>query len=148
MFGISLQGKKPEENLFDYDKPALEKVWKRAIEKTKVVCQPDGQNPTIKDIRSGMACHLLEKGWTTDEIKSRLGHKPSSNVIDKYVNYKAKGKQKTRQKLRTYEVESLKKDIEDMKAQQKLSNIRITNLTKLVEAVLDKGEEVLKVKKK
>ncbi len=116
--------KKPEDNLFEFDKPALEKVWKRAIAKTKIRCKPDGQIPTLKDIRSGMACHLLEKDWTTDEIKSRLGHKPSSSVIDKYVNFKAKNKVKVRAKIRTYEVESLKQDIEEMKAREKLQNIR------------------------
>ena len=42
-----------------------------------------------------MACNLLEKVWTTDEIKSRMGHKPSSTVLDVYVNYKALNKKKT-----------------------------------------------------
>lgn len=124
LLDIVMQEKKDNEPLFDFDKPALVKVWNRAVKKTKVKCEPDKQTPTIKDIRSGMACHLLEKDWTTDEIKSRLGHKPSSSVIDKYVNYKAKGKQKTRTKIRTFEVESLKQELEEMKSRERLQNMR------------------------
>jgi integrase len=135
LLDLVLQGKEGEETIFEFDKPALVKVWKRAIEKTKVRCEPDKQIPTIKDIRSGMACHLLEKDWTTDEIKSRLGHKPSSSVIDKYVNYKAKGKQRTRTKIRTYEVESLKQEIEEMKSREKLNTLRTEK--KLEEMSLD-----------
>lgn len=40
-----------------------------------------------KDFRSSMATFFLIEGWNTDEIKARLGHKPSSTVIDRYVNY-------------------------------------------------------------
>lgn len=124
-----LVGKKSTENIFDFGKPALHKVWKRAIEKTNIKCKPDGQIPNLKDIRSGMACHLLDRDWTTDEIKARLGHKPSSSVIDKYVNFKAKNKVKTRTKLRAYETESLKQEIEEMKSRERLNNIRIERMS-------------------
>ncbi|MBI2138288.1 site-specific integrase [Candidatus Woesearchaeota archaeon] len=48
-----------------------------------VRCIPKGQRITWKDLRSSMASHLLSKGWSTDEVNSRLGHKPSSTEIDK-----------------------------------------------------------------
>lgn len=128
LLDIELQGKEDEDLIFNFDKPALEKVWKRAVEKSKIKCEPDKQTPTLKDIRSGMACHLLEKDWTTDEIKSRLGHKPSSTVIDKYVNYKAKNKKKTTKKIRTFEVERLKEDIQEIKSREKLKDRRIEEL--------------------
>jgi hypothetical protein len=124
LLDLVIQGKEPEENIFDYDKPALEKVWKRAVEKTKIRCEPDGQIPTIKDIRSGSMCHLLNKGWTSDEIKSRAGHKPSSSVIDKYLNYKAKRKQTSKKKIRVFELDKLQEEIESMKQREKLLNKR------------------------
>lgn len=128
LLDICLQGKKPEEDLFEYDKPALEKVWKRAVEKTKVRCEPDGQVPTLKDIRSGSMCHLLEKDWSSDEIKSRAGHKPSSNVIDKYLNYKAKKKQGSKKKIRVFELQKLNDELERMKEREKLHNKRFEDI--------------------
>jgi len=128
LLDIELQGKWDEERIFNFDKPALVKVWNRAIEKSKIKCEPDKQKPTLKDIRSGMACHLLEKDWTTDEIKDRLGHKPSSTVIDKYVNYKAKNKKKTTKKIRVFEVERLKENIQEIQAREKLKDRRIAEL--------------------
>ena len=58
-----------------------------------------------------MACNLLEKVWTTDEIKSRMGHKPSSTVLDVYVNYKALNKKKTKRKLYDSNLQKIKEEL-------------------------------------
>jgi len=133
LLDIILQGKKPEEKLFDFTKQALEKAWHRALYKTGVRCEPDGQTPTIKDIRSGMACHLIDKDWTSDEIKSRLGHKPSSTVIDRYLNYKAKSKTRTRKKIRSFEIQRLKEEIDSIKERERLTNSRMRKLQEDIE---------------
>jgi hypothetical protein len=42
-----------------------------------------------KDLRSGMACHLLRNGWTSDEVNARLGHAPNSAALNCYINFMA-----------------------------------------------------------
>ena len=68
-------------------------MFSRAVEKTKLKLQ-NGEKPTLKDIRSSLACHLLNTGWNTDEIRWRLVHKTSSKVLDVYVSYLALNKNK------------------------------------------------------
>ncbi|KKR96670.1 MAG: hypothetical protein UU48_C0028G0005 [Candidatus Uhrbacteria bacterium GW2011_GWF2_41_16] len=57
---------------------------------TKIKCTPTGKNPTFKDLRSSMCCHLLKIGWRIEEVNSRLGHSPASlAMVTRYANYLA-----------------------------------------------------------
>ena len=138
LLDIHLQGKDPEDKLFDIAKPQMEKVFRRVVGLSGIRCQPDGQIPTIKDIRSGMACHLLDKDWTTDEIKSRLGHAPSSTVIDRYVNYKAKKKDRSRKKIKSFEIQKLKDEIKNLQDGARLHGRRM-------KAVIDENKEMYSI---
>jgi DNA polymerase III delta prime subunit len=60
---------------------------------------PGGQKVTWKDLRSSMACDLLKKGWSRDEVNARLGHKPSSRIIDRYINFLALDRNKPKKKV-------------------------------------------------
>ena len=79
-----------------------------------------------------MSCYLLKQGWTTDEIKNRLGHKPSSRVIDKYVSYFALDSKKPKIKLREQITNNLNKKMKNMerdfKQKEKLSSLRMFGL--------------------
>jgi hypothetical protein len=130
LLDIILKDKKDEDLLFDFGQAQLDKIWRRAINITKIKCEPDGQIPTLKDLRSGMACNLLEKVWTTDEIKSRMGHKPSSTVLDVYVNYKALNKKKTKRKLYDSNLQKIKEELEAVKEKEKLNTMRIEEINK------------------
>ncbi len=66
------------EMLFAFGARMTMKVLDRATRITAAKCIPGGQKVTLKDLRSSMACDLLSKGWTTDEVNQRLGHRPSS----------------------------------------------------------------------
>lgn len=133
LLDIVLKDKKDEDYIFDFGKPQADKVWKRCVELTGIKTEPDRLKPTIKDLRSGMACHLLDKGWTTDEIKARMGHKPSSSVIDKYANYKAIGKKKTKRKIYDNNLQQVKGELERIKNKEKLSSERILRLQEKTE---------------
>lgn len=105
--------------LFDYDYANAKKIIDRITIKTDVKCIPNGEKPTWKDLRSGMACDLLKKGWSTDEVNARLGHRPSSDDIDKYVNFLAIDRHRPKKKVQQYEMEKLKQEIEDAKLREK-----------------------------
>ncbi|MBU1029937.1 MAG: tyrosine-type recombinase/integrase [Nanoarchaeota archaeon] len=127
-----------EEQIFKFDYRNAFKILKRTIKITQTKCRPNGQVLTWKDLRSSMACDLLNKGWSRDEINSRLGHKPSSKEIDKYINFLAIDRHKPKQKIITFQAEKQQEQInqlikesnllkEEIK-QQKIKNEIFNNL--------------------
>lgn len=117
-----------DEFLFKFDHRNALKIINRMAERSSVKCEPTNKAPTWKDLRSGMACDLLNKGWTTDEVKSRLGHKPSSKVIDKYINYLAIGSKAPKRKVQQFKINELQDQLEEMRHKEKLQSQRIDEL--------------------
>lgn len=112
---------KDDELLFPFDYRNAKKILDRLVTRTKIKTHPAGLKPTWKDLRSGMACDLLKKSWTTDEVNARLGHKPSSTEIDKYVNFLAIDRESPKRKVQQYEIEKLSFELEEMKRNEKLN---------------------------
>lgn len=105
--------------LFGFGHRQALKFLDRAVKITGSKCV-EGQKVTWKDFRSSMACHLLKCDWTCDEIKSRLGHKPSSRVLDKYVNYFALNKHQPKKKIYDNDIEKLKESVEQIRERERL----------------------------
>jgi len=72
-----------------------------------------------------MTCDLGKKGWVRDELNARLGHKPSSVEIDKYLNFIAYDRHKPKQKFDTNKFEKLQGDVEQKANELKLAQERI-----------------------
>ena len=100
--------------LFPFGYASSKKFLNRAIARTGVKCVT-GQKPTWKDFRSGMACHLLRKGWTRDEINARLGHKPSSREIDKYITFLAIDRKRVKAKQYSTNLAELQDELHQIK---------------------------------
>jgi hypothetical protein len=107
--------------LFNFDYRNSKKIIDRLVKKTKLKTIPNNQKVSWKDLRSGMACDLLKKGWTTDEVNARLGHRPSSSEIDKYVNFLALDRRTPKKKIHKFEIEKLGFQMEEMKRNEKLN---------------------------
>lgn len=114
LLDMVLDGIEEEDNLFNFEHRNALKFLKQIREKTGSKCI-NGEEITWKDFRSSMACHLLNKGFTTDEIKSRLGHKPSSDVLDVYVTYLALGRRKPKQKIESGKIKELQEELQQLK---------------------------------
>ena len=80
-----------------------------------------------------MACDLLSKGWTTDEVNRRLGHRPSSREIDKYVNWLALDGHQPKRKFHEHQVSQLKREIDELSNREKLSQRRQESLQEQVD---------------
>ena len=139
-----------QDKLFKFGWKVAETFFRRAVEKAGVRCMPEGERPTWKDLRSGMACHLLKSGienncnWSIDEINSRLGHKPSSRfVIDKYVSYLALNKRKPQKKIYQSNLKKLETDLEKQKEYNKLQSLRMENLQKENEEIRKEYREMI-----
>ena len=101
---IVLKDLKDEDLLFPYCYTASKKVLDRAVRIAGAKCIPKGQTVTWKDFRSSMTCDLGKKGWHRDELNARLGHKPSSVEIDKYLNFLALDRHKPKEKLYNHDL--------------------------------------------
>lgn len=75
-----------DERLFTFGYRYATKVLEAAVARSAATTEPLAAPVRWKDLRSGMACHLLRLGWTRDEVNARLGHTPHSAVLDAYIN--------------------------------------------------------------
>jgi hypothetical protein len=105
--------------LFQFGADWGKKLLIRAVQKTGARCRPGGQKITLKDLRSSMACDLLSKGWSRDEVNARLGHVPSSDEIDRYINYLAIDRSKPKRKLQQFETAKVMDELEQVRMREK-----------------------------
>ena len=117
-----------ENKLFKFGWKVAETFFRKAVERSGIRCMPGGERVTWKDLRSSMACDLLKKGWTCDEVNSRLGHKPSSRIIDRYVSYLALDRTRAKKKVYEGSLKKLEIDLEKQKEYNKLQALRMENM--------------------
>lgn len=132
---LILEDLKDDDNVFNFQYGTAKKILERIVQKVKAVCIPNGEKVTWKDFRSSMACYLLKNGWNTDEVNARLGHKPSSREIDKYVTYLALDRHKPKKRLFDSNVEELKKELDDFKKREKLYNQRFEEMNEKLKTI-------------
>jgi hypothetical protein len=120
-----LEPLRDDERVFLFEYRQALKLMHQVVSKTGVRCAPTNDRVNWKDLRSGMACHLLRSGWTTDEVNSRLGHAPSSKEIDAYVSYLAIDRRKPKRKLYDTSLQDLKSELEKAKQREKLFGQRL-----------------------
>ena len=116
-----------EDKLFKFGIKTASVFLKRIVEKSGVRCSPEGQRVTWRDLRSSMACDLLKKEWTRDEVNARLGHRPSSRIIDRYINYLALDRNKPKKKIYDGNLKRVESELERSKELSKLQGQRLTN---------------------
>lgn len=119
---LILKALNEDDLLFSFGLGGARKLFDRAIEKTAVRCRPNGQRPTLKDLRSSMACDLLSKGWSGDEVNARLGHTPSSKEIDRYISYFAIDRARPKRKFHETEISKYNDRIKHLEE----TNIRLS----------------------
>lgn len=95
-----LPGLQPHAPIMPIGYRAATKAFRRAVQRAGAVTMPHGDPVRWKDLRSGMACHLLKNGWSRDEVNARLGHTPRSGALDAYINYLALDRQESKHRLR------------------------------------------------
>lgn len=103
-----LKGIGDTENLFKFKWRNAYNIINETSKTLNLKLKTHNQYITPKDFRSSCATYFLKEGWTTDEIKARLGHKPSSSVIDRYVSYLSLDQQKLKKKKEEVDIKNYK----------------------------------------
>lgn len=131
--------------LFQLGYRAAVKFLRRAAASAQITCQPSGLRVTWKDLRSGMACDLLRKGWSRDEINARLGHKPSSKEIDKYINFFAMDCHQPKAKAHQFEISKLSEQLAQSQSREKLHAQRLHTVEEELTFMRARMREVMAV---
>ena len=117
--------------------------FNRAWAKVKAVTEPDNKPVTFKDYRSSMAVDGLSvRGMSLDEVKARLGHNPSSNVCDCYVNYLGLDREKPKAKVDAVKNASLMNEIEKLKEANRVKQSQVQKLEAQFSMLADRQEEI------
>ena len=122
---IVLADLEPDDLAFRFGHRQALKIIHAIVRKTGATCLPNSEAVRWKDLRSGMACHLLRKGWTREEVDARLGHTPQSGALNAYINYLAIDREKPKKRLFDSSLEEIQNELEEAKGREKLSAERI-----------------------
>lgn len=125
---IILRDLQENDKLFNFEYRNAEKILDRAVKIVNATCLPNGERVTWKDLRSSMACNLLKKGWNRDEVNARLGHKPNSNELNKYISFLALDRYKPKKKIFDNNLSRIQDELEKSKERERLYNQRMERL--------------------
>ena len=114
-----------EDLVFGFGYRQAVNIIEAASAKTGGKCEPNGEKPTWKDLRSGMACNLMMKGWHAEDINLRLGHSPLSRQLDVYINYLSVNKKKAIKDFHSNNLNDIKEKFEEMKIRDKAKDQRL-----------------------
>jgi hypothetical protein len=131
-----------DELLFTFGYRNAVKFLDKAVQRSGVNCVPTGGKVTWAILRKGMACDLLNKGWTTDEVNARLGHKPSSRELDAYVSFMALGRHRSKDKVQSFKVHEMSKELDSVKQREMLQNNRNRDLQSQIQMQQDQIDEL------
>lgn len=132
----SLEEKQDNDFIFGFMVKNVERIVRDIVIKYGYKTEPGNKRITPKHFRSSCACYLLLRGWSTDKIKYRLGHKPSSSVIDRYVNYLAINQEEDIKESKVLDLENYRElyrniQNQNVKLQEELKSTRESNARQL-----------------
>ena len=120
-----LEGLNEDDRVFAFGHRQALKIIHYTCKKSGAKCMPLGDAIRWKDLRAGMACHLLKSGWTRDEVNARLGHAPSSSSLNAYINYLAIDRHEPKRRLFNTSLEKVQSNLEEAKRREALQAERL-----------------------
>jgi len=139
-----LENKDVDDFIFSFGYPSAKKFLQRLVRKLDIRVEPANDLLTWKDLRSSMACHLLNIGWTTDEVNARLGHVPGSQEIQKYVTYLALDRKRPLRRIQESQVQQVREELEKQKQADKLRAIREKTKDEMYQQQIDELKNQMK----
>lgn len=90
---------KDNDFIFNMGYASVRKHLSNMCKKLNIKTRPDKKPVSIHDFRKSCATYWLSKNVSIDAVRARLGHKPSSNAIDRYVSYLGLNEKQTVQQI-------------------------------------------------
>ncbi|MBM3435749.1 MAG: site-specific integrase [Bacteroidetes bacterium] len=141
LLDIVLPDMRENDSVFNFGHRQSLKFIAHCANVTKIKCTPTGKNPTFKDLRSSMCCHLLKIGWRIEEVNSRLGHSPASlAMVTRYANYLALDRHTPKAKVSDNNIQTMKDNLDHYRQREKLQAFRVEEQQKRIE-LLEKDRQ-------
>lgn len=131
-----------EDLLFSFRYRQALQILDSVVKRSGVKCRPNGEKPSWKDLRSGMACYLFGHGWHVEDINLRLGHSPQSKWLNAYINYLAVNRKKAAKVHFDSSLAELKTELEESRKREKLVCQRLENLRNELSSVAKERESL------
>lgn len=141
---IVLQALADDDLIFQFGYRQALKIFHNTVEKSKAICEPNGERPSWKDLRSGMACHLFSIGWHSDDINLRLGHSINSKELGVYLNYMAQNRNRAKKIYHNNKLEDIKTKLDETSQREKLQTNRIERQKDTIDTL---GGRILELEK-
>ena len=116
---------KEDDFIFSFKYRQALQIFDSLVKRAGVTCEPNGEKPSWKDLRSGMACNLFAQGWHVEDINLRLGHSPQSKWLESYINYLAINRKRAKKLHFVNNLEDVKDQLEETKQREKLQAQRL-----------------------
>jgi len=130
---------KKGEIVFSYSHQGLNKTLKNACIQSDVRTKPTNKLVTPHVLRKSASVYLLNKKYSIDQVKAMLGHKPSSTVIDRYVNYLGLGFEAEINNVQNDSYEKVKSELENVKSQMLVLEQKLDSESKKNRKIIDKA---------
>ena len=115
-----------DDHIFAFGYRQALKLIHNAGRNSGVKCMPNDERVCWKDLRSGMACHLLSMGWQPHEVNLRLGHTPNSDRLNSYINYLAIDRHRPKRRLYESQMRALQEELSEMKERERLARRQLS----------------------
>lgn len=116
---------KDDDFLFSFKYRQALQIFDSVVKRSAIKCEPTGDKPQWKDLRSGMACNLFTLGWHVEDINLRLGHSPQSNWLKAYINYLAINRKRAVKQHYQSNLTEIKEQFEEVKQREKAKDRQI-----------------------
>lgn len=141
LLDVVLQNIGEDDKVFNFGHRQALKFISHCSSAANVKCIPSGKNPTYKDLRNSMCCHLLKIGWRIEEVNSRLGHSPANlSMVTRYANYLALDRHKSKLKVSDNNIEIMRENLNNYRQIEKRQCLRIDEQQDQI-ALLEKDRE-------
>jgi len=124
--------------LFTFKYRQALQIFDSVASRSGVKCEPHNDKPSWKDLRSGMACNLFQKGWHVEDINLRLGHSPQSKWLDSYINYLAVNRKRAKKIHYNNSLQDIKIELEESRLKTKFLVNKLEDQNEKIQSLIDK----------
>lgn len=129
--------------LFNFGLRNLEKALSTIVKKHDLRTFSTGELISLKDFRSSVATYFLQEFYPTGFIKKRLGHSPSSPVIDRYASYLGLDERKQRKRAAQIDLKNYQEQYNKLQEETRALRAQNQQLEEELQSMKEQQEKII-----
>lgn len=130
--------------VFNFGLRNLEKALTTIVKKHDLRTYSTGEPITLKDFRSSVATYFLQEFYPTGFIKKRLGHSPSSPLIDRYASYLGLDERKQRKQAAQIDLKNYQEQYNKLQEETRALRAQNEQLEQEVQNMREQQDKIIK----